>query len=66
MLKKVQIIEKSSGQVKAQFSLSLADDMLNKEDYITDAWNKAKANGVVNDDNQDNYKIECIEETSNE
>lgn len=64
MLKQVQIIEKSSGQVKAQFSLNMADDTLNKDDCIIDAWNKAKDNGVVNEEKQDNYKIEFIEETS--
>lgn len=63
MIKKVQIIEKSSGRVKIQFSFNLADDVFKQEDYITDAWNKAIVNGVVNADQQENYKIEIFENT---
>ncbi|PSJ17325.1 hypothetical protein [Nitrosomonas supralitoralis] len=65
MLKKVQIIEKSSGCVKIQFSLNLADDVFTQEDYITDAWNKGIVNGVLNADQQENYKIEVFENTPN-
>ncbi|PSJ15847.1 hypothetical protein [Nitrosomonas supralitoralis] len=57
-----KIIDKSCGQIKAQFSISLTDDALSKEKVILEAWNKVKANGVVKDDTQENYKIEFAEE----
>ncbi|PSJ15810.1 hypothetical protein [Nitrosomonas supralitoralis] len=58
-MKNVQIIEKSSGHIVAEYPVieELIDD-LSEEEYIEEAWDNAVEEGLVEETNRDNYDIE--------
>ena len=60
MLKNVQIIEKSSGHIVAEYPVVIEVIETEDEDYIEDAWENAVEEGLVNEDNRDNYDIEIV------
>ena len=66
MLKNVQIIEKSSGHIVAEYPVVIEVIETENEDYIEDAWENAVEEGLVNEDNRDNYDIEIVEDISAE
>lgn len=60
MLKNVQIIEKSSGHIVAEYPVVIEVIETEDEDYIEDAWENAVEEGLVNEDHRDNYDIEIV------
>ena len=66
MLKNVQIIEKSSGHIVAEYPIIIEVIDTEDEDYIEDAWENAVEEGLVDEDNRDNYDIEIVGDISAE
>jgi hypothetical protein len=61
MLKNVQIIEKSSGHIVAEYPVIVEDlEDLTDEEYCNDAWDVAVSEGLVDEDNRDDYDIEVV------
>ena len=60
MLKNVQITEKSSGRIVAQYPIIIEIIDTQDEDYFEDAWENAIEEGLVDEDNRDNYDIEIV------
>ena len=60
MLKNVQIIEKSSGHIVAEYPVVIEVIETEDEDYIEDAWENAVEEGLVEEDNRNNYDIEIV------
>lgn len=60
-MKNVQIIEKSSGHIVAEYPIivELTDDA-SDQDYIDDAWEIAVEEGLVEADYPENYDIEIV------
>lgn len=65
MLRRLQIIKKSTGQQIIEYSLSLDDEAAN-EDYFKTAWYMAVDDGVVIEANKIDYKINFAEDTPTE
>lgn len=61
MLKNIQIIEKSSGHIVAQYPIVEIADASEKE-YCEDAWENAVDEGLVEEYSRDNYDIEIVED----
>lgn len=60
-MKNVQIIEKSSGHIVAEYPIivELTDDV-SDHDYIDDAWEIAVEEGLVDENNRENYDMEIV------
>ncbi len=64
MLKNVQVIEKSSGHIVAQYPITVELIATQDEDYVVDdAWENAVDEGLVDEDNRGNYNIEIVTDT---
>ena len=63
-MKNVQIIDKLSGQIIAEYPIfvDLIDDPVD-QDFMDDAWDIAVEEGLVDDDNRKSYKLEILSET---
>jgi hypothetical protein len=68
MLKIVQIIEKSSGHLVAQYEFvaELVEDITEEKEYCIEAWENAVEEGLVDVDNSQNYEIEVLREVPSE
>ncbi|SOD22060.1 hypothetical protein [Nitrosomonas ureae] len=60
-MKNVQIIEKSSGHIVAEYPVivDLIEDPTDL-DYIEDAWELAVEEGLVEENNRENYDLEIV------
>ncbi len=66
MLKNIQIIEKSSGHVIAEYPVVMEIADTPEEDLFDDAWENAIDEGLVDEYNRHNYDIEIVGDISSE
>ena len=59
MLTHVQIIEKESNKLIAEYPIELVDDEL-KEDYFDEAWENAVDDGLVDESTRLDYIIKFV------
>ncbi len=67
MLKTIQIIEKSSGLIVAEYPYiaELVEDV-SEEEYCNDAWENAIDEGLVDEDKRSEYLVEIVEDEEDE
>jgi hypothetical protein len=67
MLENVQIIEKLTGHIVAEYPVihELVNDVP-KEEYCLEAWKNAVDEGLVDENNRDNYEIEIVKNITQE
>jgi hypothetical protein len=63
MHKNIQIIENSSGRIVAQYPIIIELIDTSDKDYFNDAWENAVEEGLVDEENRDNYDIEIVDDT---
>ncbi len=63
MSKNVQIIEKSSGHIVAEYPVIIELGEIEDNEYLQDAWENAVEEGLVIEENRYNYDIELIGDT---
>ncbi|MBA3756078.1 MAG: hypothetical protein H0X02_07600 [Nitrosomonas sp.] len=61
MLSKVQIIEKSSNNLIAEYPFELIDDDL-MEEYLDEAWETAIDDGLVDESARLDYEVKFVDE----
>lgn len=60
-MKNVQIIEKSSGHIVAEYPIIVEPiDDFSDQDYIDYAWEIAVEESLVEEDNRENYDMEIV------
>ena len=66
MLKRVQIIEKLSGDLIAEYPVVLEIADASVDDYCDEAWENAIDDGLVKECNKDDYEIIVVEKVPRE
>lgn len=62
MIKNVQVVEKSSGRIIAQYPIIIEIIDTQDEHYFDEAWENAVDEDLVDEDDRNNYDIEIVGE----
>ena len=66
MLKNVQIVDKNTGNIVANYPVILETTDASDEDYFDEAWENAVDDGVVDAVNVEDYVMEFVEDIPRE